>query len=135
MRVWRSAGKCHTLKPGCPWRGRRRTGPQPTRAWQPARAIDSGPAADYLLTMSVVRKRPARSGEVGATEFKARCLELMDRVAATGNPVVITKRGRPVARLVPVQQRPRSIVGALKGHARIRGDIVSPIDIRWEASR
>jgi prevent-host-death family protein len=85
--------------------------------------------------MSVVRKRPARSGTVGATEFKARCLELMDRVAATGNPVVITKRGRPVARLVPVQQRPRSIVGALKGHARIRGDIVSPIDIRWEASR
>lgn len=59
----------------------------------------------------------------------------MDHVAATGNPVVITKRGRPVARLVPVQQRSRSIVGALKGHVRIRGDIVSPIDIRWEVAR
>ena len=98
-------------------------------------AIDTGPGANYDLTMSVVRKRRAGSGTIGATEFKARCLELMDRVAATGNPVVITKRGRPVARLVPVQQRPRSIVGALKGHARIRGDIVSSIDIRWEASR
>ena len=99
------------------------------------RAIDRGPGGDYALTMSVVRKRSTRSEAIGATEFKARCLELMDRVAATGNPVVITKRGRPIARLVPVQQRPRSIVGALKGQARIRGDIVSPIDVRWEASR
>jgi prevent-host-death family protein len=85
--------------------------------------------------MSVVRKRPAPAAPIGATEFKARCLELMDHVAATGNPVVITKRGRPLVRLVPVEQRPRSIVGALKGHARICGDIVSPLDIRWEASR
>ena len=86
--------------------------------------------------MSVVRKRqPARSGTIGATEFKARCLELMERVAATGNPVVITKRGRPIACLVPVQQRPHSIIGALKGHTRISGDIVSPIAVRWEASR
>ncbi len=85
--------------------------------------------------MSVVRKSPARARTVGATEFKARCLELMDRVAATGNPVVVTKRGRPVVRVVPAQQRPRSIVGALKGQARIRGDIVSPLDIAWDAAR
>lgn len=84
--------------------------------------------------MSVVKKRAPRAGVIAATEFKARCLELMDRVAATGNPVVITKRGRAIVRLVPAQQRPRSIVGALKGHARIRGDIVSPMDLRWEAS-
>ena len=85
--------------------------------------------------MSVVRKRPKSASVVGATEFKARCLELMDQVAATGNPVVVTKRGRPLVRLVPVDERPRSIIGALKGHVRIRGDIVSPLDIRWEASR
>ncbi len=85
--------------------------------------------------MSVVRQRSRRSSTVGATEFKARCLELMDQVAATGNPLVITKRGKPVARLVPVGGRPRSIVGALKGHARIRGDIVLPIDVEWGASR
>jgi prevent-host-death family protein len=72
---------------------------------------------------------------MGATEFKARCLEVMDRVAATGNPVVITKRGRPVVRLVPAQRHARSIVGALKGHIRIRGDIVSPLDVEWDASR
>jgi prevent-host-death family protein len=72
---------------------------------------------------------------VGATEFKARCLELMDQVAATGNPVVVTKRGKPVARLAPAGRRPRSVVGALKGHVRILGDIVSPIDVEWGASR
>jgi prevent-host-death family protein len=85
--------------------------------------------------MSVVRKALGPAPVIGATEFKARCLELMEQVAATGNPVVITKRGRPLAQLVPVKQRPRSIVGALKGQARIRGDIVSPLKIRWEASR
>jgi prevent-host-death family protein len=84
--------------------------------------------------MSVVRKRPRPVGTVNATEFKARCLELMDQVAATGNPLLITKRGRPVARLVPVEVRPRSIVGALRGTVRIQGDIVSPLDVRWEAS-
>jgi len=88
----------------------------------------------YDLTMSLVRSRSRRPRAIGATEFKARCLELMDLVAATGNPVVITKRGKPVARLVPVEERPRSIIGALKGRARIRGDIVSPIDVHWEAS-
>ena len=81
------------------------------------------------------RRVAARADSVAAAEFKARCLELMDRVAATGNPVVITKRGRAIARLVAAQQRPRSIVGALKGRARIRGNIVAPIDVRWEASR
>jgi prevent-host-death family protein len=85
--------------------------------------------------MSVVRKSRRPGPVIGATEFKARCLELMEHVAATGNPVVITKRGRPLVQLIPIAQRPRSIVGALKGHARIRGDIVSPLKVRWESSR
>ena len=72
---------------------------------------------------------------VKAAEFKAKCLDLMDQVAASGNPVTITKRGKPVARLVPVQQRPKSLFVALKGHIKIKGDIVSPIDVEWEANR
>ena len=76
-----------------------------------------------------------RNQTVGAAEFKARCLELMDRVEKTGNAIVITKRGRPVARLAPVTTRRRSLVGALKGHIRISGDIVAPIDVPWEAGR
>jgi prevent-host-death family protein len=79
--------------------------------------------------MSVVRKLSS-PGTVSATEFKARCLELMDRVAATGNPLVITKRGRPVARLVAVERQRPSVVGALRGHIRITGDILSPLDAR-----
>ena len=72
---------------------------------------------------------------VGAAQFKARCLKLLDEVAATGNPLVITKHGRPVARLVPIGRRPASAVGALRGHIRITGDIVAPTGVRWEASR
>jgi prevent-host-death family protein len=74
---------------------------------------------------------------VKAAEFKAKCLDLMDQVAATGNPVTITKRGKPVARLVPVQQRPKSLFGALKGHIQIKGDIVGEIvgADEWEAAR
>lgn len=76
-----------------------------------------------------------REQTVGAAVFKARCLELMDRVAATGNAIVITKRGKPVARLAPVASRRRSLVGALKGHIRISGDIVAPLDVPWDAGR
>jgi prevent-host-death family protein len=76
-----------------------------------------------------------RRQTVGAAEFKARCLELMDQVATTGNAIIITKRGRPVARLAPAGPRSRSLVGSLKGHIRITGDIVAPLEIRWDASR
>ena len=76
-----------------------------------------------------------RQQTVGAAEFKARCLEFMDRVEKTGNAIVITKRGKPVARLAPVTSRGRSLVGALKGHIRITGDIVAPIDVPWKAGR
>lgn len=72
---------------------------------------------------------------VKAAEFKAKCLELMDQVAASGNPVTITKRGKPVAQLVPAVQRPKSVLGALKGLMKIKGDIVSPVDVEWEANR
>ena len=76
-----------------------------------------------------------RQQTVGAAEFKAKCLELMDRVAATGNAIVITKRGKPVARLAPVAPRRRSLVGALKGHVRITGDIIAPVAVQWDAGR
>ena len=66
--------------------------------------------------------------EIGATEFKAKCLELMDRVASRRETFVITKRGRPVARLVPIESEPRrSILGCMVGKVAIRGDIISPL--------
>ena len=51
---------------------------------------------------------------VKASEFKAKCLKIMDEVAATGEPVVITKYGVPVAQLVPAMQKPKTLFGALK---------------------
>jgi prevent-host-death family protein len=75
--------------------------------------------------------------EVPAGEFKARCLKLMDEVQATRRPVVITKRGKPVAKLVPVDedQPRREIFGCMKGTVTILGDIISPIPQDWHAER
>ena len=71
---------------------------------------------------------------VPAGEFKARCLSLIDLVNRTHQIVTITKRGRAVARLVPLPvQKPRRVFGWLKGHVVDQGDIVSPTDELWEA--
>jgi prevent-host-death family protein len=68
-----------------------------------------------------------RMGSVPATKFKAKCLELMDRVAERRESFVITKRGKPVARLVPMDRKPKdSIFGWLRGEAWEVGDIVAP---------
>jgi len=72
---------------------------------------------------------------IKASEFKAKCLKLMDEVAETGEPLVITKSGKPIARLVPLKPRPKSLWGAHKGMIEIKGDIISPIDLDWEANR
>ena len=70
-----------------------------------------------------------------AAEFKAKCLEVMDEVAATGAPVTVTKRGKPVATLVPVVRTPETLRGFLKDKVRTRGDIVGPIAVSWNATR
>jgi prevent-host-death family protein len=72
---------------------------------------------------------------IKASEFKAKCLALMDEVAQTGERIVVTKNGKPVADLVPHQEAaPRkSPFGILKGQIEIVGDIMSPIDVEWDA--
>jgi prevent-host-death family protein len=78
-----------------------------------------------------------KSHEVPAGEFKAHCLKLMDEVRATRRPIVITKRGTPVARLVPIDEKAprREVFGCMKGTLTIHGDIVRPLDIDWHAER
>ena len=63
---------------------------------------------------------------IPAGAFKARCLAIMDEVQAKRQAVVITKRGKPVAKLVPVEQAKDDIFGFFKGKIKINGDIVSP---------
>lgn len=76
---------------------------------------------------------PQGAMTIKASEFKARCLKLMDEVAETGKEIVITKNGRPVSRLVPHVERPRSLFGIDKGKIEILGDIIEPIDVEWDA--
>ena len=70
---------------------------------------------------------------IKASEFKAKCLKIMDEVAATGEPVLITKHGVPVAELVSARRKPKAIFGSMKGSVTYIGDIISPIDVEWEA--
>jgi prevent-host-death family protein len=70
---------------------------------------------------------------VPAAVFKAECLRLMDEVARTGRPVVITRHGKPVAQLVPVPAEPKSLFGYMKNTVKIKGDIVAPTGERWSA--
>jgi prevent-host-death family protein len=75
------------------------------------------------------------SRTMSAAEFKAKCLQAMDHVAATGEPIVVTKRGRPVAQLGPVVRKPKTLRGFMKGQIRSGKDVLSPIGVKWNASR
>ena len=70
---------------------------------------------------------------IKASEFKAKCLKLMDEVAETGEEIIITKNGQPVSRLAPYQEKPKSWFGRDRTIIKIHGDIVSPIEVEWEA--
>jgi prevent-host-death family protein len=64
---------------------------------------------------------------IPAGAFKARCLAIMDEVQAKREAIVITKRGKPVAKLVPVEKEKDDIFGFMKGKLTVLGDVVSPI--------
>jgi prevent-host-death family protein len=73
------------------------------------------------------------------SKFKATCLGVIERVRRTGEPVLVTKRGEPIAEIVPASRPPgeRRELGTLSGTAEIVGDIVSPVarESDWEALR
>ena len=64
---------------------------------------------------------------MAAGSFKAKCLAVMDEVQAKRATVVITKRGKPVAKLVPIETERDEIYGFLAGKGAITGDVVSPV--------
>lgn len=67
---------------------------------------------------------------IAAGKFKAQCLAILDRVARTREPIVVTKRGRPVAKVIPPDPPPAP---SLRGSVTYLGDIVAPTGERWEA--
>jgi len=71
---------------------------------------------------------------ISAAEFKARCLTLMDDVSSTRETVMITKRGKPVAKLVPAGKEQRGFIGRLKGVIEIVGELdADPLET-WESA-
>jgi prevent-host-death family protein len=88
-----------------------------------------------FMVMKSSSRSSRRPATISAAEFKAKCLELMDSVSETGASIVVTKRGRPVAVLAPVRPSRNSLRGIMKGRLRVVGDIVSPIDVVWDAER
>jgi len=67
-----------------------------------------------------------RVKKIAAGSFKVHCLAVMDEVQAKRETVVITKRGKPVAKLVPVEEQTDDLFGFLRGKVTVVGDVVSP---------
>lgn len=72
--------------------------------------------------------------QMGAGEFKTHCLRLLDEVADTHEPLIITKHGKPVAQLVPLPPA-RELFGALADSVLHEDDIIAPLDEPWQAAQ
>ena len=68
--------------------------------------------------------------QIAAAKFKEQCLSLLDRVGEDG--IIITKRGKPVAKLIPIRTESAELIGKLKGHLKVKGDVFST-DLKWHA--
>ena len=69
---------------------------------------------------------------IKASEFKAKCLSLMDDVAHSGEEIVVTKNGKPVSKLVPVKERPKELYGLHRGMWQLKDDLVEPVSDDWD---
>jgi prevent-host-death family protein len=65
--------------------------------------------------------------QMRASVFKAKCLTVMNEVQATGEPVIVTKRGKPVVKVIPAEPEKDDIFGFMAGEVEIVGDIESPV--------
>jgi len=74
--------------------------------------------------------------QISAAAFKAKCLKIMDQVHMYHNEVIITKHGKPVAKLIPYSETPeKSIFGYMKNSVQITGDMIEPINEQWEMDK
>ena len=87
------------------------------------------PRPHMVMCATFVTMKQTRETSVPAGEFKAKCLSLFDEVEARRKSFVITKRGRPVARIVPLTSTTRSLHGSLVHEE----DLLAPIDVPWDA--
>jgi prevent-host-death family protein len=73
------------------------------------------------------------NNQIGAGEFKTHCLKLIDQVNQTKQPIIITKHGKPMAKLTPLDEQTYSLFGCLANTVEIQGDIVEGIGEVWAA--
>ena len=72
--------------------------------------------------------------EIQATEFKAKCLEIMDEIHdGVTKKIIVTKRGKPFVKILAVDEDDVPFYGSMAGQIQIVGDIMTPIDTAWEA--
>ena len=72
---------------------------------------------------------------VSASELKAHCSEVIDSVEKGRRTILVTRRGRPVALIVPAQEQETTLFGFARGTILVQGDILEPLDVTWEAQR
>lgn len=76
-------------------------------------------------------KKP-KNLQIPAGEFKAKCLSLMKEVNKKHVSYTITKRGKPIAKIVPLDEEPINLFGCMKGTVTIQDDIIAPINVKWD---
>ena len=92
--------------------------------------------ATAVAKPSSLTKDYGETRTIPAGVFKAKCLKLLDEVAATREPLVITKFGKPVAKIVPIEEENKfDLFGAMRGSVIWEGDIISPLDVEWDAMK
>lgn len=70
--------------------------------------------------------------KIAISKFKAQCLEIIENIQSDREPIVITKRDKPVARVLPLDSEKVSLFGMFKSRGKINGDIISPIEEKWD---
>lgn len=71
---------------------------------------------------------------IGAGDFKAKCLQLLNEIAERREPLIITKRGKPIAKVMPIEPA-QPLFGALRGSVVKADDLISPIGAEWDAAK
>ncbi|BFD46730.1 MULTISPECIES: type II toxin-antitoxin system Phd/YefM family antitoxin [unclassified Candidatus Tisiphia] len=71
------------------------------------------------------------STKIAISQFKSHCLEIIEKLQVNGQSVIITKREKAIAKVLPIDTKKVSLFGMLKNKAEIKADILEPIDEKW----
>ncbi|WP_367363844.1 type II toxin-antitoxin system Phd/YefM family antitoxin [Candidatus Tisiphia endosymbiont of Nedyus quadrimaculatus] len=71
------------------------------------------------------------STKIAISQFKSHCLEIIAKLQVNGQSVIITKREKAIAKVLPIDTKKVSLFGMLKNKAEIKADILEPIDEKW----